>query len=236
MTTTTPAADQPSGETQPQGFTLWAVLRRDPHTPADTSAKASAELEAALAAVQAGGQLTARGLYDVSGLKADADLMLWLHGPSAADLQSALRALRRTAMLRTLLPTWNSLGVHRPAEFNARHVPAFLRGTEPSGWLAVYPFVRSHDWYLLPEGERSFMLADHGRRGGPYPGVQTNTVAAFALGDYEWIVAVESDELTELTDMMRALRYSPARRHVTLETPFYTGRRIGVAEVAEVLA
>lgn len=223
-------------ETQPEGFTLWAVLRRDPTRTAPADGDAVAELEATLTRVQDSGAVTARGLYDVSGLKADADVMIWLHGPRAEDLQQALRELRATSMLATLLPTWNTLGVHRPAEFNARHVPAFLKDTHPSVWLAVYPFVRTHQWYLLPEAERSAMLADHGRRGVTYTGIQTNTVAAFALGDYEWIVAIESDELTELTDMMRALRYSPARRYVHLETPFYTGRRIEAAELAQVLA
>lgn len=228
--TSTPA------DSQPEGFTLWAVLRRDPHHPAATGPEAVTELATALDAVQDGGAVTARGLYDVSGIKADADVMVWLHGPRAEDLQAALRRLRATRLLRPLLPTWSTLGVHRPAEFNSRHVPAFLKGTQPSRWLAVYPFVRTHQWYLLPDAERSSMLADHGRRGVTYSGVQTNTVAAFALGDYEWIVAVESDELTELTDMMRALRYSPARRYVHLETPFYTGRRIEPAELAQVLS
>lgn len=236
MTTETSAAEQHSGQTHPVAFTLWAVLRRDPHHPTDTGADAVTELETALRDLQADGAVTVRGLYDVSGLRADADLMLWLHGPQAEKLQAALRRLRRTAMLRTLLPTWNTLGVHRPAEFNARHVPAFVNGVDPAEWLTVYPFVRSHEWYLLPEDERRGMLADHGRRGAPYPGVQTNTVAAFALGDYEWVVAIEGPELTELTDMMRALRYSPARRHVRVETPFYTGRRITVAQAAEVLS
>lgn len=236
MTTQIPAADQPSGESPPHGYTLWTVLRRDPHTPATTSPDAVAELETTLAAVQADGAVTVRGLYDVSGIKADADLMIWLHGPQAEALQAALRELRRTVMLRTLLPTWNTMGMHRDAEFNARHVPAFLRGVEPAQWLTVYPFVRTHQWYLLPEDERRTMLADHGRRGAKFTGVLTNTVAAFALGDYEWILPLEAENLDDLVDLMRDLRYTEARRYVHLETPFYTGRRIGAVELAEVLS
>jgi len=34
---------------------------------------------------------------------------------------------------------------------------------------------------------------------------------------------------------MRHLRYSGARRHVREETPFFTGRRLDVAEVVEVV-
>jgi chlorite dismutase len=40
----------------------------------------------------------------------------------------------------------------------------------------------------------------------------------------------------DLVDMMRHLRYTDARNHVREEVPFYTGRRISAAEIAEVLA
>src|SRR5947209_17056467 len=173
------------------GFTLWAVLRRNPAADvlADDSAVASFDL-ALEAAADAG--VTVPGIYDVSGLRADADLMLWLHGDDPAALQSALRALRRTALLQELLPTWNAMGVHRDAEFNRSHVPGFLRGERARDWLTVYPFVRSFDWYVLPDADRGRMLAEHGRKGAAYTSVVANTVAAFALGDYEWILPMES--------------------------------------------
>ncbi|UFU07781.1 hydrogen peroxide-dependent heme synthase [Ruania halotolerans] len=236
--TTGPAESEPTptGEAveQPHAYTLWAVLRRDPHgDSAAAPADAVAELDQALTATPG---VTVRGLYDVSGFKADSDAMIWLHGPRAEDLQAALRTLRRTALLRPLLPTFNMMGIHREAEFNARHVPAFLRGKEPQQWLTIYPFVRSYEWYLLPEEERRAMLADHGRRGAAFRGVLANTVAAFSLGDYEWVLALEAEELTELVDLMRDLRYTEARRHVREEVPFYTGRRISAAELAEVLS
>ncbi|CAM5444674.1 hydrogen peroxide-dependent heme synthase [Leifsonia shinshuensis] len=232
---TAPEDTTPEG---PSGFTLWAVLRRDPARPDDLDGtdvpKAVQELEGVIADIELQGVVT-RGLYDVSGLKADADVMIWLHGPEAEALQWGLRQLRRTRLFKSLLPTWNAMGVHRDAEFNRQHVPGFLRGKEPRGWLCVYPFVRSYDWYLLPEDERSQMLAEHGRKGAAFRGVLANTVASFALGDYEWILPLEADELTDLVDMMRDLRYTEARRHVREEVPFFTGRRIQPAEVVEVL-
>jgi chlorite dismutase len=143
--------------------------------------------------------------------------------------------MRRTELLRSLLPVWNVMGVHRDAEFNRAHVPGFLRGVEPREWLCLYPFVRTPEWYLAPEEERRSMLADHGRKGAAFTGVIANTVAAFALGDYEWILPMEADELTDLVDMMRDLRYTEARRFVKEEVPFYTGRRLRFDEIADVL-
>jgi len=212
------------------GYTLWAVLRRDGSTLAGAG-----DLAPAIAAVEAAG-VTIRGFYDVSSMRADADLMIWMHGEKPETLQWALRELRRSEPLKSLLPTWNAMGVHREAEFTRSHVPAFLRGKEPEAWLTVYPFVRSYEWYLLPDDERKAMLADHGRKGSEYPQVLANTVAAFALGDYEWILPLEAPELVDLVDLMRHLRQTDARLHVREEIPFYTGRRIRVDEIAEVLS
>ncbi len=216
------------------GYALWAVLRRNHANPVPT-AYPSINLTKAISAVEEAG-VTIRGWYDVSSIRADADLMVWLHGPDPQKLQWALRELRRETLLSSLLPTWNALGVHRDAEFTANHLPSFMRGKAPEKWLTVYPFVRSYEWYLLPDDERRAMLSNHGRKGAEFPQVLPNTVASFALGDYEWILALEAPELVDLVDLMRHLRHTDARRHVREEVPFYTGRRIEVGEIDEVLS
>jgi chlorite dismutase len=128
------------------------------------------------------------------------------------------------------------MGVHREAEFAKNHTPAYSRGVAPAEWLCVYPFVRSYEWYILPEEERGAMLREHGLLGREFPQVISNTVSSFALGDWEWILGLEAPELVDLVDLMRHLRATEARNHVREEVPFYTGRRISPAEVAEVLA
>ncbi len=216
------------------GFAVWTVLRRDALSAANAQ-PAAESLAEAIEVVQVDG-VTVRGLYDVSVLRADADLMLWLHGPDPAALQAAVRRLRRSRELAGLALTWSAMGVHRDAEFNKSHVPGFMRGERARGWLCVYPFVRSYDWYVLPDDERRAMLAEHGRKGAAFTSVIANTVSSFALNDYEWLLPMESDELTDLVDMMRGLRATKARLHVREEVPFFTGRLIGVDQVAEVLA
>jgi len=213
----------------PPGWTLWAVLQRG----AGSAQPSPPPLVDALREPTDG--VVVRGLYDVSGLRADADLMIWLHGDRPEALQEELRRLRRTAELAPLAPRWSVMGVHRPAEFSAAHAPAFLRDEAPREWLTVYPFVRSYEWYLLPVEERRAMLGEHGTKGREFPQVLSNTVAAFALGDYEWILALEADELADLVDLMRHLRSTEARRHVREEIPFFTGRRVEVDEVEGLL-
>jgi chlorite dismutase len=127
------------------------------------------------------------------------------------------------------------MALHRPAEFNKSHVPAFLAEEEPRAYVCVYPFVRSYEWYLLEDGERRQLLAEHGKMARDYPDVRANTVASFALNDYEWILAFEADELHRIVDLMRHLRGSETRLHVREEVPFYTGTRRTIAELVETL-
>lgn len=179
--------------------------------------------------------VTLRGVYDMSEFKAESDVMIWTHAESAEALQAAGRHFRSLQLAQGLTRAWTAVGVHVQAEFTKSHAPAFMYGREPKKWITVYPFVRSYEWYLLPEDERSEMLREHGMAGRKFPNVLANTVAAFALGDYEWLLSFESDELIELVDMMRDLRYTQARRHVREELPFYTGRRIDLAGFTDLL-
>lgn len=172
-----------------------------------------------------------RGWYDVAGFRADADFMVWWHAPTSEALQAVYHKVRRTALGRNLEPVWSQMALHRPAEFNKSHVPAFLAEEQPRTHLCVYPFVRSYEWYLLPDEERRHMLAEHGKMAREYPDVRANTVSSFALGDYEWMLAFEADELHRIVDLMRHLRGSTARRHVREELPFYTGRRTDLPDL-----
>ncbi|MGK2881321.1 MAG: hydrogen peroxide-dependent heme synthase [Mycobacterium sp.] len=177
-----------------------------------------------------------RGIYDVTGLRADADFMIWTHAERIEDLQATYADFRRTTALgRASEAVWSSVALHRPAEFNKSHIPAFLAGEEPGNYICVYPFVRSLDWYLLPDDERRKMLADHGMAARGYKDVRANTVPAFALGDYEWILAFEAPELYRIVDLMRDLRATEARRHVREEIPFFTGPRVNVAQLVTAL-
>jgi len=215
-------------------YTLWSVFRLRGVLPEDRTGYADEveELFAQLAAKD----VTVRGTYDVSGLRADADLMIWWHAETADALQEAYNLFRRTRLGRALDPVWSNMALHRPAEFNKSHVPAFLADETPRAWVSVYPFVRSYDWYLLPDEDRRRMLADHGKMARGYPDVRANTVASFSLGDYEWILAFEADELHRIVDLMRHLRGSEARLHVRDEVPFYTGRRRPIGELIAALA
>jgi hydrogen peroxide-dependent heme synthase len=215
-------------------YVMWSVFRvARPVDPAGRETMA-AEVDELLTQLADKGVET-RGLYDVAGLRADADFMFWWVAPTSGDLQDAYQRFRQTSLGRQCEPVWSQMALHRPAEFNKSHIPAFLAGEEAKAFVCVYPFVRSYEWYLLPDAERREMLASHGQMARDFPDVRANTVASFALGDYEWILAFEADELHRIVDLMRHLRGATARRHVREEVPFFTGPRKPVSELVATL-
>ncbi|WP_226345001.1 hydrogen peroxide-dependent heme synthase [Agilicoccus flavus] len=230
-------------------YAMWSVFKVGQRLPADVAERdrlgeeAEAYLEglgqgpSAHTGVETvlGADVDVRGVYDVGGLRADADLMIWWHAPAIEQLQAAYRGFLRTGLGAHLEPVWSVAALHRPAEFNRSHLPAFLAGERVRDYLCVYPFVRSYDWYVIDGGERRSMLAEHGAMARPYPDVRANTIPAFALGDYEWILAFEADELHRIVDLMRELRASKARLHVREEIPFYTGPRVDIRELVAAL-
>jgi chlorite dismutase len=206
-------------------YTMWSVFRVWDRRALDAGRDAAADELTEFIDQAAGKGIATRGCYDVQGLRANADYMLWTVAPTSDELQEFYARFRRTRLGRVSEPVWSVMALHRPAEFNKGHIPAFLAEEEPKDYVSVYPFVRSYEWYLLDPAERRQMLAEHGMMARQYPDVRANTVACFSLNDYEWVLAFEADELHRIVDLMRHLRGADARRHTRVEIPFYTGRR-----------
>jgi len=215
-------------------YVMWSVFKVRAALPTDQREAMTEELTRLVDQLAGKGVVT-RGLYDVAGFRADADIMIWWVAPTSDDLQAAWAWFRQTVLGRGCEPVWSAMALHRPAEFNKSHVPAYLSGEDPKRYVSVYPFNRSYEWYLLPDEERRSMLAEHGVMARDYADVRANTVAAFALGDYEWMLAFEADELHRIVDLMRHLRGATARLHTRLEIPFYTGSRKSPAELIAAL-
>jgi chlorite dismutase len=234
-----------------------------------------------LAALEArGSAVRVRGVYSFAGLRADADLMLWLLTEDLDALQRLAVGLRKSGLGKYLIPVETYVGVTTPARYDPQHLPAFLSGVPPRKYISVYPFVKTTEWYLLPYERRRELMGEHGSVGRRYAvsrealarmsgqpsgdgthaanganggqaqpatatstatatateeggGVLASTVDAFGLGDYEFILANESDDPAELCHMMMSLRATEVRRYTKLDTPIFLGR---LREPAEALA
>lgn len=218
-----------------QRYSQHAVFQVIPGALGTEREQAIAQAQKFFADLEQAGVVVVRGIYDLSGMRESADFMIWWHAEEFADIQKAFADFRRETVLGQVSEvTWVGNALHRPAEFNKSHLPSFIMGEEPGEWISVYPFVRSYDWYTMDEEKRRRILMEHGMQARDYPDVRANTVPAFALGDYEWILAFEAPELHRIVDLMYLMRYTEARHHVREEIPFHTGRR--VKDVAELIA
>lgn len=219
-----------------QRYSQWAVFRAIPGALDDDRTEVTDQAAKFFADLEAEGKVTVRGIYNAFGLRADADYMIWWHAEEFEDIQKAFADFRRTTILGQVSEVfWIGNALHRPSEFNKAHLPSFIMGEEAKDWITVYPFVRSYDWYIMEPLKRSRILREHGQAAVEFPDVRANTVPAFALGDYEWVLAFEADELHRIVDLMHKMRYTEARLHVREELPFISGQRVDIADLIKVL-
>jgi hydrogen peroxide-dependent heme synthase len=235
----------------------WLLKARPSWRLLDAATRRAARQEYLAALESRPAALTLRGVYSLAGYRADADLLLWLHGPEFGDIQTLAAALRRTALGAHLDWAYVYTGVATPAQYDPTHSAAFAQGTTPQRYLSVYPFIKTPEWYLLSFEERRALMADHGRLGRQFSvprevleaiagggaatavatreaatggGVLTNTVHSFGLGDQEFVVAFESDDAFEMVRMVEALRSTEVRRYTKLDTPIFLGQRKAAEE------
>src|SRR5829696_5877805 len=119
-------------------YTMWSAFRIEPGRLPAERADVAQEAGDYLDALDGKG-VVVRGVYDIAGMRADADYVVWWHAENVEVLQAAYNGLRRTALGRASVPVWSNTGLHRPAEFNQSHVPAFLDDEEPRRYLCLYP-------------------------------------------------------------------------------------------------
>lgn len=212
-------------------YAMYSVFKVDRGALSEDRAAVAAEFQGFLDSFEEQ-DLEVRGVYDLGGLRAEADIMIWWHAEKLEDLQDAYRRFQReTELGRNCKPVWSNVGLHRPSEFNRSHLPSFIMGEQPAQWICVYPFVRSYDWYVMEPETRAQILRDHGMAAMDFGDVRANTISAFALGDYEWLLSFEAPTMERIVDLMHKMRYTEARLHVRQEIPFFSGRRInGSAE------
>ena len=116
-------------------YTMWAVFTVTDRDALD-AARGDAATELTDLLDQATGKgIVTRGCYDLQGMRADADYMLWWVAPTSDELQEMYVNFRRTKLGRASEPVWSAMALHRPAEFNKSHIPAFLAGEEPKNYV-----------------------------------------------------------------------------------------------------
>ena len=181
--------------------------------------------------------------YSTVGTRGDADFMIWLVSDNLDHFHEFSARLNRTRIARWLATPYHYFAMTKRSMYVDRHEHAGQEGRSnrlvivPGGrrYLFVYPFVKTRAWYRLPKEERQRQMAEHIAMGHRYPGVKINTTYSFGLDDQEFVVAFESDSVSDFLDLVQEMRDSEASTHTVRDTPSFTCIAMGVEDLLAAL-
>lgn len=174
-------------------------------------------------------------VYSTIGLRADADLLVWMVSDTIEKTQVMTSKIYSTVLGKYLSPSHVFISTSRPSIYSSKITPGFMTDEEPMKYVIVYPFVKSREWYLLPFEERKKMMEEHITVGRKFPQVRLNTTYSFGLDDQDFMLAFETPELSVFQELIMQLRETQVSKYVTRDTPMIVCVYKGVEDIVKSL-
>ena len=179
--------------------------------------------------------------YTTVGMRKDTDFLVWQVADDLHEIMDWASAFLNSPLAPVIERSHSFLSMTMRSLYeNPMHpIKAGDAGRERlrsddsgSEYLFVYPMVKTRPWYELPHAERQRMMNQHIDVGHAYHGIRINTTYSYGLDDQEFVVAFEGDSPGEFLALVRDLRESEASSYTERDTPMFTCRRMGPAELA----
>jgi chlorite dismutase len=174
-------------------------------------------------------------VYSTLGLRADADLLVWMISDTIEKTQVMTSKIYSTVLGKYLTPSHVFISASRPSLYSSTVTPGFMTDEEPMKYVVVYPFVKSREWYLLPFEERKKMMDEHIQVGRKFPQVRLNTAYSFGLDDQDFMLAFETPDLTAFQELIMQLRETKVSKYVVRDTPMIVCVYKGVEDIVKSL-
>lgn len=177
--------------------------------------------------------------YSTVGTRGDVDLLIWRATDDLSLLNRATAAINHTSLAPYLTTPHHYLAMTRRSVYVGGPRPAAPEGTRPRPrsedppYLVVYPFVKTRSWYALSLEERQKMMATHIEVGHKYPNIRINTTYSFGLDDQEFVVAFDTDSLSDFLDLVMELRETSASMYTVRDTPSFSCIRMDTREALD---
>ncbi len=211
---------------QPRQLVRFTFYKLDPQwqlLPVELRQQGKQQL---LALYEEHGQQSLLRSFGLYGLRSDCDFMLWQATYDIVDLQGLSSKVRRSIMGPYLRETHAMLSMTKRSVYVGKHTrghdPRLVITPDDKKYLFVYPFVKTRAWYALPLEERKRMMNEHIKVGITYPSVTLNTTYSFGLDDQEFVVAFETDNISDFLDLVQELRETEASSYTLRDTPMFT--------------
>lgn len=165
--------------------------------------------------------------YSMVGIRPDAELLLWRIAKDIESFQEMSHQLMHTGLGKYLEITYSYLSFTKRSMYVDKMDPEhqnprvyIIPGAKK--YLFVYPFIKTRDWYQLSYPARQGMMDEHIQVGSKYPSVKLNTTYSFGIDDHEFVVAFETDEITDFSVLVQELRETEASRYTLRDVPMFT--------------
>jgi chlorite dismutase len=178
--------------------------------------------------------------YSTVGLRANCDFFLWRICYSPECLQSMYSEMLHSRLGPYLVAQHSMLGTTRRSQYKIgqAHYKDAEAGVVKGGvgrYLTVFPYVKTRTWYQLPFEERQRIVREFIGVGEDYPRARMNTLYSFGIDDQDFIVVLESDNLSDFVDAQMRLRETQNSAYTERVTPVYCGVRSKIEQVLEQL-
>jgi chlorite dismutase len=246
-TTVSPLAVRDATSEQPTArqfirFTFFAVDPQWRRLPAAERELHREEFAEAVEAFAAQPNVLLR-TYSCMGTRGDADFMVWLVSDDIDRLEQFSAVINQTALAGWLTRPYSYFSMTKQSMYVEKHVHEGQEGRSnrlviaPTGrkHLFVYPFIKTRAWYRMPAEERQRQMSEHIAMGHKYPSVKINTTYSFGLDDQEFVVAFESDSVSDFLDLVHEMRESEASTHTVRDVPSFTCTSMETAAILAAL-
>lgn len=224
-------------EVSPHHYVHVLAIQVDPGWRRQPAEARATDAEEFLDAARTAAERVTTYTYSMIGTRTDVSLLFWRLGDSFEALEETAAEMLASGIGRWCTLTHSMIGLVRPSNYVKERTPqeeAMFTG-ERSRYLIVYPFVKSTEWYLLPEEERRRQMSEHIRVGRKYPMIQQLLAYSFGLDDQDFIVAYETNDLTPFQDLVRDLRATEGRLATVRDTPQLVGVHRPIEEIMTML-
>ena len=161
--------------------------------------------------------------YSTLGLRDDAEFLFWFAAETIDEIQDVISKLYLTVCGKYITPSRVYLSCTRPSAYAKKGTrSSFVLGHESKKFVVVYPFTKTREWYLLPQPQRQKMMDQHISVSEKYPQVTLNTTYSFGIGDQDFMLAFECDNLRDFQNLIMDLRQTPVSAYVAVDTPMIT--------------
>ena len=158
--------------------------------------------------------------YSTIGLRHDSEFMIWTVSSSLENIQIFSSKIYSTIFGKYVEPTNTFLSLTRKSIYSNQIKLGFESDDDAQlKYVVVYPFIKSREWYLLPFEKRKQLMDEHIKVGRKYPEIRLNTTYSFGIGDQDFMLAFETDDLSKFQDLIMDLRETQVSRYILKDIP-----------------